>query len=48
MNINWEEKAWLEYLYWQTNDKKILGIEPDTVRGTLRQARAKLKKLLEN
>ena len=24
MNINWEEKAWLEYLYWQTNDKKIL------------------------
>ena len=24
MNINWEEKAWLEYLYWQTHDKKIL------------------------
>jgi len=24
MNINWEEKAWLEYLYWQTQDKKTL------------------------
>lgn len=24
MNIYWEEKAWLEYLYWQTQDKKTL------------------------
>jgi len=24
MNINWDEKAWLEYLYWQTQDKKTL------------------------
>ena len=21
MNIYWDEKAWLEYLYWQTRDK---------------------------
>ena len=24
MNIYWDEKAWLEYLYWQTQDKKTL------------------------
>lgn len=24
MNILWDEKAWLEYLYWQTQDKKTL------------------------
>ncbi|MBE8951585.1 MAG: Txe/YoeB family addiction module toxin [Quinella sp. 1Q7] len=24
MNIYWEEKAWLEYLHWQTQDKKTL------------------------
>ena len=24
MNILWKEKAWLEYLYWQTQDKKTL------------------------
>lgn len=24
MNIHWDEKAWLEYLYWQTQDKKTL------------------------
>ena len=24
MNIFWQEKAWLEYLYWQTQDKKTL------------------------
>ena len=24
MNIFWKEKAWLEYLYWQTQDKKTL------------------------
>ena len=24
MNIYWHEKAWLEYLYWQTQDKKTL------------------------
>ena len=24
MNILWREKAWLEYLYWQTQDKKTL------------------------
>lgn len=24
MNIYWKEKAWLEYLYWQTQDKKML------------------------
>lgn len=24
MNINWEEKAWIEYLYLQTQDKKTL------------------------
>ena len=24
MNIFWDEKAWLEYLYWQTQDKKTL------------------------
>lgn len=24
MNIHWEEKAWLEYLYWQMQDKKTL------------------------
>lgn len=24
MNIYWQEKAWLEYLYWQTQDKKTL------------------------
>lgn len=24
MNIFWQEKAWLDYLYWQTQDKKML------------------------
>ena len=24
MNIYWDEKAWLEYLYWQTQEKKTL------------------------
>ena len=24
MKICWEEKAWLEYLHWQTQDKKTL------------------------
>ncbi|MBR3961641.1 MAG: Txe/YoeB family addiction module toxin [Clostridia bacterium] len=24
MNILWKEKSWLEYLYWQTQDKKTL------------------------
>lgn len=24
MNILWKEKAWLEYLYWQMQDKKTL------------------------
>lgn len=24
MNLFWDEKAWLEYLYWQTQDKKTL------------------------
>lgn len=24
MDIIWKEKAWLEYLYWQTQDKKTL------------------------
>lgn len=24
MNIFWDEKAWFEYLYWQTQDKKTL------------------------
>ena len=24
MNIYWDEKAWLEYLYWQMQDKKTL------------------------
>lgn len=24
MNIFWEEKAWFDYLYWQTQDKKTL------------------------
>lgn len=24
MNIHWDEKAWLEYLYWQMKDKKTL------------------------
>ena len=24
MNIYWDEKAWLEYLHWQTQDKKTL------------------------
>ena len=24
MNIFWQENAWFEYLYWQTQDKKTL------------------------
>lgn len=24
MDILWKEKSWLEYLYWQTQDKKTL------------------------
>ena len=24
MEILWKEKSWLEYLYWQTQDKKTL------------------------
>lgn len=24
MNISWTDKSWNEYLYWQTEDKKVL------------------------
>ena len=24
MNISWTDKSWDEYLYWQTQDKKVL------------------------
>ena len=24
MRILWDDKAWQEYLYWQTQDKKVL------------------------
>lgn len=52
MQLTERQQKIVEMTYWldmkSPEIAKILGIEPDTVRATLRQARAKLKKLLEN
>lgn len=32
MKLLWEERAWEEYLYWQTQDKKILKRLNDLIR----------------
>ena len=36
MNLIWHPKAWEDYLYWQTNDKKILKKTNNLIKDTVR------------
>lgn len=51
MQLTGRQRQIVEMTYWldmkSPEIAEVLGVEPDTVRATLRQARAKLKKILE-
>ena len=36
MELVWQTYAWEDYLYWQQNDKKVLGRINDLIKDTLR------------
>lgn len=48
MDVIWNEKAWLDYLYWQTQDKKTLKRINDLIKDINRNGyncKGKLEKL---
>ena len=36
MQLAWDDAAWEDYLYWQQNDKKLLGRINELIKDTLR------------